>query len=1076
MNEKTVKVNFHTHSSVSDGTLTPEQLAAALAARGVSFAALTDHDTVSGLSRFRETLTRLGVGCVDGIELSVQTSLGIAHLLAYGMDIDNPDFMALFRQFTLNGQRVSTIPDIREALSIVHRAGGAAFLAHPLHLARDMQKLDALCGELKPAGLDGLEAIYSVYTEAEQSTLTALADRHGLAVSAGGDFHGEEISGQKAVVLMSESRWLAFREVLFFRARKPSDSSTETRVTAGRKPARLALPGKTVARIIVPALTTILLFIISFFFLMVPYVEDMLLDRKKETIRDLTHSAMSILTEYDALAKSGSMGLEEAQREAVERLRDLRYGSANKDYFWITDMVPRMIMHPYRSELEGTDLTDFRDAAGHAVFVEFVKAVREKEEGYVEYFWQWEDDRNRIVPKLSFVRRFAPWDWEIGTGIYLEDVNAEIDALSANLVTLCAVISVFLSLLIALMVRQGLAVERHKQAAEDALRESHERYRALADGSTDGTIIVMGESCTFANNSLLAMTGYEAKEIQLLTIQELLDLPDEILMHNSVAASLEKYFTSALGVGKPTTIECPLRTRSGEKLPVIVSGTPFAMGYHQGLVLSVKDIGSQLQTSESGNSKTAALARHIEELTVHLQSKSLWLRESVFSVSKEVAFCRTGDTLEKAAAAIRDSTGETAIVLDADGHELGMLDARSLLDPTVQTAGMAMTAPVMAVDTRCTLIDALAAMRKAAVDRLIIRSLDGKTVGVILASDIATLHSHSVEQQCLEAGSAVSITELSGIIERASATLSFGISSAARGIWPVHDYARIIDAAIQTATEQAIKRLGQPPSQWAFLCLGSLGRKEFLPGSDQDNALVWFPGGANAESERLYFLELGELVCASLEKTGIPLCPAGVMASNPLWNAPLTAWRSRILQDFRESEPERLLDLEILFDFRYCAGSRDLAEELRSFIITTAAAELGVTLLLAQTARTRRLPGQATKQPSERELKELSATLAGFVRLYALKHNLTETGTTARMDALVQKDIFKPGAASDVKAAFESVMLMRGELACRNTAQPIHEIARQTSGGRNTALFGFALEQATLLQKRIGFDFLGSGL
>ena len=112
----------------------------------------------------------------------------------------------------------------------------------------------------------------------------------------------------------------------------------------------------------------------------------------------------------------------------------LRYGKEGKDYFWIQDMQPRMVMHPYRSDLNGKDVSEFTDPRGVAIFVEFARQVERAGEGYLNYVWQWKDDPTRLEPKESFVKGFSPWGWVIGTGIYTDDVRAEIDRLERNLV------------------------------------------------------------------------------------------------------------------------------------------------------------------------------------------------------------------------------------------------------------------------------------------------------------------------------------------------------------------------------------------------------------------------------------------------------------------------------------------------------------------------------------------------------------------------------------------------------------------------------------------------------------------
>ena len=129
-----------------------------------------------------------------------------------------------------------------------------------------------------------------------------------------------------------------------------------------------------------------------------------MLEGKRETIRELTATVHELLQDYDRRVQAGEFTLEEAQARAVARIRALRYGPENKDYFWINDLQPRIIMHPYRTDLEGQDVSDFTDPKGKRLFWEFAQVARATGEGYVDYMWQWKDESDRIVPKLSYVR------------------------------------------------------------------------------------------------------------------------------------------------------------------------------------------------------------------------------------------------------------------------------------------------------------------------------------------------------------------------------------------------------------------------------------------------------------------------------------------------------------------------------------------------------------------------------------------------------------------------------------------------------------------------------------------------
>jgi len=142
-------------------------------------------------------------------------------------------------------------------------------------------------------------------------------------------------------------------------------------------------------------------------------------DRKVKT-RHVVESAYGVLEHYDALAKEGRMTLDDAKREAAGTIKKLRY--EEKEYFWINDMKPVMIMHPFKPELDGKDLNDIKDPNGKQIFVSFVDAVKSGGAGYVEYLWPKPNFKDP-VQKISYVKGFAPWGWVIGSGIYVDDVQ-----------------------------------------------------------------------------------------------------------------------------------------------------------------------------------------------------------------------------------------------------------------------------------------------------------------------------------------------------------------------------------------------------------------------------------------------------------------------------------------------------------------------------------------------------------------------------------------------------------------------------------------------------------------------------
>ena len=145
-----------------------------------------------------------------------------------------------------------------------------------------------------------------------------------------------------------------------------------------------------------------------------------LLADRAESARHLVEAAYSVLVQVEAEVKAGRMQREAAQQVAIATIRGLRFGG--DEYFWLNDMHPTMVMHPIKPELNGQDLSDYKDPADKHLFVEFTNAVKAHGEGFVTYLWP-KPGIDKPVSKLSFVKGFEPWGWVIGTGIYIDDVN-----------------------------------------------------------------------------------------------------------------------------------------------------------------------------------------------------------------------------------------------------------------------------------------------------------------------------------------------------------------------------------------------------------------------------------------------------------------------------------------------------------------------------------------------------------------------------------------------------------------------------------------------------------------------------
>jgi len=186
---------------------------------------------------------------------------------------------------------------------------------------------------------------------------------------------------------------------------------------------------------------------------LIGYRDGLWADRRHE-LTTLVETASSIVEAEYSAAQSGQESVETAQANAEKQLARLRYGEG--DYVWINDMQPRMVMHPIKPEMNGQDLSDYKDPNGKKLFVELTDAARQFGSGFVGYEWP-KPGKDKPQPKLSYVAQFKPWGWVIGTGVYVDDLD---EVFLARLKTEGALILLVIAAFAAAAVAMGRKLSR----------------------------------------------------------------------------------------------------------------------------------------------------------------------------------------------------------------------------------------------------------------------------------------------------------------------------------------------------------------------------------------------------------------------------------------------------------------------------------------------------------------------------------------------------------------------------------------------------------------------------------------
>ena len=144
-----------------------------------------------------------------------------------------------------------------------------------------------------------------------------------------------------------------------------------------------------------------------------------------------------------------------SQKQAIENIKNMRYGT--NGYFWINDFNNFMISHP-DPRLQGSDQTGLKDPNGVYILQEITRTAREHGEGYISYMWKTPNDE-KLQPKLSYGKTIKKWNWIVGTGIYISDIDEmvakekeKIQGEIRSLIVKVVLISVGVSLAVILLV------------------------------------------------------------------------------------------------------------------------------------------------------------------------------------------------------------------------------------------------------------------------------------------------------------------------------------------------------------------------------------------------------------------------------------------------------------------------------------------------------------------------------------------------------------------------------------------------------------------------------------------------
>jgi CBS domain-containing protein len=437
---------------------------------------------------------------------------------------------------------------------------------------------------------------------------------------------------------------------------------------------------------------------------------------------------------------------------------------------------------------------------------------------------------------------------------------------------------------------------------------------------------------------------------------------------------------------------------------------------------------------------------------------------------------------------------EAALVRGKNGALAGIVTDRLLRTravgedlPSREPVSRVMRESVPVISRTAQVYEALRLMQEGGVEHLAVTDDGGGILGLIHSRDILQLHGSEAASLTRLIARAATVEEAVAACRRTPSLVRSLLETGAHARQITRLICSISDAATTRFIQLALAELGPAPRPFVFLALGSQGRQEPTLLADQDNAIVYEPAAPSRAEDGTarYFRELGGRVCAGLERAGYPFCQGGIMAREAKWCAALPAWKQTTDDWIRKAEPQEVMEFTIFLDFRPVYGNSELARELRRHVREALKGRpaflpflaLGLPAFEPPPDWLARLlhPGRHPRSGLI-DLKAAMMPITGFARLYALRHDVDETHTLGRLEALARRDLVTRDNLKEIATAYDSLLRLRlrHQAECLKEGRPLdNTIDRRRLDRLEQSLLQQAYERIAAIRKKISYDFTG---
>ena len=420
-----------------------------------------------------------------------------------------------------------------------------------------------------------------------------------------------------------------------------------------------------------------------------------------------------------------------------------------------------------------------------------------------------------------------------------------------------------------------------------------------------------------------------------------------------------------------------------------------------------------------------------------------FLNQPVSSITqKKLISCAAGTSIQSAAKLMSQHKCSSILVKSDQGSFVGIVTDTDLREKVIASGldiqtpvDKIMSFPLQTISPQALVFEALMSMMQKNYKHLGVMDSEDELVGIITNKDILAAQGQSPLFLIREISTADSIEALKHQHQLLPGVIQHLISNGAKARNLTRLITTISDAILVRIIVFALEKFGPPPCAFAFMVMGSEGRKEQTLKTDQDNAII-YENLAEAPTEAIqsYFLKLGETICSLLNDVGYDFCKGNIMAKNPKWCQPLSVWKDYFLSWIRTAEPEDLLSSAIFFDFRCGYGKAELVSELRGFLAESLSEWPFFFRYMAVNAQYFKPPigffrNFIVESKGEHrdafDIKNVMAPIIDFARIHALKHGLSETNTQERLHHLFVRKTLRWDTYNEMEHAYSFLIQLR---------------------------------------------------